>query len=92
MELNFEWNEAKAQINLKKHKVTFEEAKTVFNDPFAITISDPLHSVAENRFIDIGYSIKGRYIVVVYTERRGSIRIISCRKATKEERNLYEEN
>lgn len=91
MKLNFEWDEEKAKANLKKHRVGFDEAITVFIDPFAITIPDPDHSVDEERYIDIGSSNKNRVLVVVYTERGSNIRIISCRKATSSERKLYEE-
>jgi uncharacterized DUF497 family protein len=92
MNLTFEWNEEKARANLKKHQVSFEEAKTVFNDPLAITIPDPQHSVDESRYIDIGRSSRGRTLVVVYAERKGSIRIISSREATRLERQRYEES
>jgi uncharacterized DUF497 family protein len=91
MELNFEWDEAKAQENLRKHKVSFEEAKTVFGDPFLWTFPDPHHSDFEDRYLSIGCSSKGRVLVVSHTERRGKIRIISCRKATVAERRAYEE-
>ena len=91
MSLTFEWHEDKAKENLRKHKVSFEEAKTVFNDSLSITIVDPEHSVAEVRYIDIGLSAKGQVLVVVYTERGSNIRIISCRKATKSERRTYEQ-
>jgi hypothetical protein len=91
MKLNFEWNEEKAKANLNKHRINFDEATTVFSDPFSITINDPYHSVDEKRYIDIGSSDKGHVLVVVYTERGSSIRIISCRKATPSERKLYEE-
>jgi len=91
MKLNFEWNEEKATANLKKHKISFDEATTVFSDPFSITIPDPDHSVEEERYIDIGTSDKGRVLVVVYTERGANIRIISCRKAAPAERRCYEE-
>ncbi|WP_445634943.1 BrnT family toxin [Nostoc sp. DSM 114161] len=91
MELGFEWHEEKAKENLQKHGISFEEAKTVFNDPFSITISDPNHSVNEERYIDIGLSLRGQLLVVVYTERQFSIRIISCRRATKAERKVYEQ-
>jgi uncharacterized DUF497 family protein len=70
--------------------VVFEEAKTVFNDPFSITIDDPDHSNDEERFIDIGISSKGRVLVVWYIERNENIRIIGCRKVTKTERIIYE--
>lgn len=91
MKLRFEWDEEKAKANLKKHRVSFDEAITVFLDPFSMTIPDPDHSVKEQRFIDIGSSDKGRVLVVVYTERGSNIRIISCRKATPSERTLYKE-
>ncbi len=91
MKLSFEWDEEKAKANLKKHKVSFDEAATVFTDPFPITIPDPDHSVVEQRYVDIGASDMGHVLVVVYTERGANIRIISCRKATSSERKLYEE-
>ena len=90
MKLNFEWDEEKDKANLKKHKVSFDEATTIFIDPFAITIPDIDHSVDEQRYIDIGSSDKGRALVVIYTERGPTIRIISCRKATLSERKRYE--
>lgn len=91
MPLNFEWDEEKAKANLKDHRVSFDEATTVFGDPFSITIPDPNHSVDEQRYIDIGSSNRGRILVVAYTERGMNIRIISCRKATPTERRCYEE-
>ena len=91
MKLSFEWDEEKAKANLKKHRVGFEEATTVFTDPFSMTIQDPDHSADEQRYIDIGSSDKGRVLVTVYTERGSTIRIISCRKATPSERKRYEE-
>ena len=90
MALSFEWNENKANINFNKHDVSFEEAATVFGDTGSITISDPLHSIDEDRFIIIGYSYKHRLIVVVHTERGDNIRIITARLATKRERDFYE--
>jgi len=90
MVLTFEWNENKSKRNLKKHGVDFEEAKTIFNDPFALTIDDPDHSVVEARYFDIGLSSKGRMLVVWYTERNDNIRIIGCRKAIRSERRMYE--
>ncbi len=90
MKQNFEWDEAKAKANLKKHRIHFDEAATVFSDPFSITMLDPDHSVNEQRYIDIGSSDKSRVLVVVYTERGSNIRIISCRKAAPLERKLYE--
>ena len=90
MALSFEWHEDKAAANLKKHGVSFAEAKTVFDDPLALTIEDPKHSQGERRFIDVGYSEGKRLLVVVYTEREETIRIISSRKATNAERRAYE--
>lgn len=87
----FEWDENKAEENLRKHKISFDEAKTVFADPISITIPDPKHSIDEERYIDIGSSTHGRVLVVVYTERGANIRLISCRKATPFERRKYEE-
>jgi uncharacterized DUF497 family protein len=91
MELSFEWDEEKASANLGKHGISFDEAATIFLDPFSVTISDPDHSMDELRYVDIGSSEKGRVLVVVYTGRGVRIRIISCRRATPSERSLYEE-
>ncbi len=90
-EMDFEREEDKAAADLKKHKISFEEAKTVFADPFSITIDDPAHSVDEHRFADLGTSVDEKILVVSYTERGQKIRLISCRKATKAERKIYEE-
>lgn len=90
MDVNFEWDEEKAVANLRKHGISFEEGTTVFTDPLSITISDPLHSQDETRYIDIGRSSEGRLLVVVYTEE-STIRLISCRPATRAERRIYEE-
>lgn len=89
--MRFEWDEEKAEINLRKHRIGFDEAKTVFSDPFSITVDDPDHSKNEQRLIDIGKSASGRFLVVVYTECGNRTRIISCRKATPKEREIYEE-
>ncbi|MCX6027966.1 MAG: BrnT family toxin [Chloroflexi bacterium] len=89
MELTFEWDEIKAQDSRRKHKVSFNEAATVFHDPFSITKPDPDHSVDEERYIDIGRSSDGRLLMVVYTERGDDIRIISCRRATAAEKKVY---
>ena len=91
MKLTFEWDEEKAEANLRKHRVSFEEARTVFGDPLSITMADPTHSPGEERFVDIGCSVRQRILVVVYAERGANIRIISCRKATQHERERYEE-
>jgi uncharacterized protein len=91
MKPDFDWDAGKASTNLKKHKVSFDEAATVFNDPFSITLPDPDHSVDEDRHIDIGASDQGRVLVVSYVERGTKIRIISCREAMPRERRRYEE-
>lgn len=90
--LLFEWDTEKAKKNAKIHHVSFDEASTVFGDPFSLTIYDPLHSDDETRFILIGSSFKNRVLVVVHTDRKNRIRIISARKATKGERKKYDEN
>ncbi len=91
MGLEFEWDQAKAKSNLRKHGVGFEEASTVFGDLLAITITDPAHSEVEDRFVTVGESNRMRLVVVSYTERGDRIRIISARIATRNERRPYEE-
>jgi len=91
MGLQFEWDETKAEANLQKHGISFEEAVTVFGDGLATTVYDTEHSGEEGRFIDVGRSIAGRILVVVYAERGERIRIISCRPATPAERRQYEQ-
>jgi uncharacterized protein len=86
----FEWDDAKAERNIRIHDVDFQEAKTVFEDPYAITIPDDLHSEDEERSVVLGLSLLSRVLLVVYTERRERIRIISARKATASERSQYE--
>lgn len=89
--MKFEWDSTKAQANLSKHGVSFGEASTVFGDPLSITIHDPDLSQEEQRFITIGYSLNFRTIVVVHTDRGDTIRIMSARVATRNERNSYEQ-
>jgi uncharacterized DUF497 family protein len=91
MSLAFEWDADKARKNLKKHGVSFEEASTVFADPWSSTIEDPLHSIEEDRFIILGESIRMRILVVVFTERGEKLRLISARYASRRERKQYEE-
>lgn len=91
MKLTFEWDKVKAKSNLKKHKVSFEEGKTIFNDPFLFTFPDNAHSTSEERFINIGISASGHILVLTHTERKDKIRIINYRKATARERKFYEE-
>ena len=86
-----EWDESKNLLNRKKHHVSFEEAATVFSDPFERAIEDPDHAPDEYRFLSIGESFMKRLLVVSYTERRDRIRIISARKPTRRERCAYEE-
>lgn len=91
MGLVFEWDEKKAEQNIKKHRIAFEDAATVFGDPLSLTIDDPRHSTVERRFVTMGFSLRGRLVVVVHTDRSDRIRIISARKATARERIIYEE-
>lgn len=90
-EIRFEWDNNKARENLKNHKVSFDEAKTVFYDPNAILIADPEHSEEEERFIILGLSNKSNMLIVChcYREREEVIRIISSRKATTNECKQY---
>ena len=94
MDYNFEWDPQKARANRRKHRVSFEEATTVFLDPRALTVYDEEHGDAENRWITMGLSSVGRLLVVCHTFREESassvtIRIFSCRKATKNESKHY---
>lgn len=89
----FKWDDNKAEINLEKHGVSFEEAQTVFYDEKALLIHYPDHSQSEDRFIILGFSIKLRILVVChcYREDDSIIRIISARKASKKEQTQYSE-
>lgn len=89
--MRFEWDPKKAATNLKKHRVTFQEAATVFGDPLAVTFQDPDHSGKEERQITFGLSIQKRLIVVSHTERKDRTRIISARLMDRKERVIYEE-
>ena len=91
MEPVLRWNPEKARSNFRKHGVTFEEAASVFRDTLSVTVSDPLHSSDENRFVTIGRSHRGRTLIVVHSEGGESLRIISARLATRRERREYEE-
>jgi uncharacterized DUF497 family protein len=92
MSLEFEWDKDKAASNRKKHRVTFEEAATVFADRLAAIFDDEAHSAEEQREIIIGHSAENQLLLVSFTERAGAIRIISARRATTRERRDYEEN
>jgi uncharacterized DUF497 family protein len=89
--VHFEWDSAKAIVNLQKHGVSFDEASTVFKDDFAATALDPDHAHAEVRFLSFGVSSAGRLLVVSHTDRGKAVRIISARVATRLERRYYEE-
>jgi uncharacterized DUF497 family protein len=78
MGLSFEWDEHKAQENVWRHGVSFEESSTIFGDPLSLTIDDPLHSIEEDRFVTIGLSNRGRIVVVVHAEREDNVRIITA--------------
>jgi uncharacterized DUF497 family protein len=86
-----EWDPAKAALNLKKHGIAFDEAASVFRDPFALTIPDPDHSLSELRFVTIGMTTKQRLVTIVHTDRSEATRLISAREATRRERYEYEE-
>jgi uncharacterized DUF497 family protein len=89
--MEFEWDPEKSEVNLNKHGVSFHEASTVFGDPLSITFGDPDHSIGEHRFLTFGYSRISQLLVVVHTERYGKTRIISARRATRQERKIYED-
>jgi uncharacterized DUF497 family protein len=89
--VNFEWDPGKARQNRRKHRVSFQEAATVFGDPLAVTYPDPDHSSSEQRFITVGMSNEGRILIVAHADGDESIRMISARKTTQGERKHYEE-
>jgi uncharacterized DUF497 family protein len=88
--MQFEWDREKARRNLLKHRVSFDEAVTVFYDPLAATVDDPDHSIGERRCLTIGHSARGRLLVVAHTDRGTAVRIISARRATAGERKRHE--
>jgi uncharacterized DUF497 family protein len=90
--MEFEWNKEKAAINLAKHGVSFEEAKTVFDDLLYVDFYDPDHSTDEHRYLIIGASQHGRLLLISYTERDNKVRLISAREATRTERETYEKH
>ena len=91
MLMKFEWDEEKAKANVSKHGVSFDEAKTVFDDPLYVDFFDPDHSDDEERYIIVGHSERNRLLVVSYTERGRRTRLISAREATRQEQDAYEE-
>ena len=90
MAIQFIWDAEKAKANRRKHRVSFEEALTVFGDPLARVHDDPQHSEGERREIVVGHSARGRLLLVSFTERRRAVRLISARRATRHERQDYE--
>lgn len=90
--LRFEWDARKAAANRTRHRVSFDEAATVFGDPLGRLTDDPRHSAGEERFVLLGQSRQRRLLVVMFTERGQAIRLISARKATPRERRTYEES
>jgi len=88
--MEFEWDTDKAKDNLKKHDISFHEASTVFGDPLSITFNDPDHSIREHRFLTFGHSRMSQLLVVIHAERHRKTRIISARRATRQERKIYE--
>jgi uncharacterized protein len=88
--MRFEWDRDKAEANVKKHRGSFDEAVTVFYAPLAATFADPDHSDEENRLVTVGYSARGRLLVVCHVERRAATRLISARRATARERRRHE--
>ena len=89
--MKIEWDPKKAKLNLRKHRVSFEEAATALSDPIAATGADPDHSITEERYVTFGVSERGRLLAVAHTDEEEIIRIISARIAGKGERELYEE-
>ncbi len=87
----FEWNRNKADSNARKHGVTFDEASTVFGDPLALLMTDPDHSVGEERYVLLGMSNRRRLLVVCFAERLPRTRLITARAATRGERRKYEQ-
>jgi uncharacterized DUF497 family protein len=87
--MRLEWDRKKTASNLTKHGLSFDESVTVFFDPLSATFNDPDHSLGERRLFTIGYSSQVRLIVVCHNERKGSVRLISARRATKREKNRH---
>ncbi|WP_373537289.1 BrnT family toxin [Microcoleus sp.] len=88
--MEFEWNPDKADINLRKHNISFHEATSVFNDSLSVTFPDPDHSIGEERYVIIGMSELGKLLIVSHTDRENRIRIISARTANRQEKRFYE--
>ena len=91
MSLAFDWDPVKAASNLRKHGVGFEEAATAFADPLSVTLPDPDHSQGEERLLLLGRGSSGRFLIVAFTDRGDTLRIISARAITPRERRAYEQ-
>jgi len=89
--VEFEWDPEKAAANVRRRRVSFNEAATVLEDPLSTTFPDEAHSEGEMRFLTVGVSQRRRLLVVAHTERNDTIRIISARRATRREREFYEQ-
>ena len=89
--MDFEWDEAKARINQRKHGISFIKATEVFSDEHSSCVHDPDHSDDEDRYLLFGVSSEGNHLVVSFNERSETIRIISARQMTRQERNAYEQ-
>ena len=87
--MQFEWDDAKARANMRKHAISFAEAMSCFYDPRQVAFHDPDHSKDEERELPVGHSNKGRLLIVIYTIRADTIRIISARRATRQEAKVY---
>lgn len=90
MSLQFEWDSTKAEVNERKHGLSFDEAATAFSDPLSLTIPDPDHSEGEERFLLLGITARGNLVVVSHVERGATLRLISARRADARERRDYE--
>ncbi|WP_374000141.1 BrnT family toxin [Bdellovibrio bacteriovorus] len=91
--LEFEWNSSKDKVNFRKHGIWFDEAKTCWADLHSLEFFDEPHSEQEERYLKLGFSLKGRLLITVFCERKDgiTIRLISSRKATDKEKRFYEE-
>ena len=90
--MTYEWDARKARLNARKHGVSFEEAATVFLDPFAMTFDDPDHSADERRYVTVGVSSRQRLLLVAHADKdESTLRLISAREATRREKNAYKE-
>lgn len=90
--MRFEWDAPKAARNKAKHRLSFQEAATVFGDPLSLTFPDPDHSRTEERFITVGHTRRGRLVLVAHADTGGAVRLISARDATPGERKAYEQS